>query len=206
MNKKKLKIFYFLLLDRGSTHTCSDNICEHNCTDLTEGGLICSCRPGYKPRATEKHMCEGKGHVLSDHRCFCAIGSRIVLSFSTTDVNECEVYGTCPQECKNTKGSYECFCAEGFVSFGEPHGTECAAQGKKHSPFLVDALLLITYTGTGNPPVLLLPDNVRIRRFNLSSQQYSDYVDNAEHIQALDYLWDPEGQGLSKMSGYVPKY
>ncbi|TWW80779.1 Low-density lipoprotein receptor-related protein 2 [Takifugu flavidus] len=136
---------------RGSTHTCSDNICEHNCTDLTEGGLICSCLPGYKPRDTERHVCE--------------------------DVNECEVYGTCPQECKNTKGSYECFCAEGFVSYGEPHGTECAAQG--------------------NPPVLLLPDNVRIRRFNLSSQQYSDYVDNAEHIQALDYLWDPEGQGLS---------
>lgn len=46
--------------------------------------------------------------------------------------------------------------------------------------------------------MLLLPDNVRIRRFNLSSEQYSDYVDNAEHIQALDYLWDPEGQGLSK--------
>lgn len=46
--------------------------------------------------------------------------------------------------------------------------------------------------------MLLLPDNVRIRRFNLSSAQYSDYVDNAEHIQALDYLWDPEGLGLSK--------
>lgn len=51
---------------------------------------------------------------------------------------------------------------------------------------------------SGNPPVLLLPDNVRIRRYNLSSKQYSDYVDNAEHIQALDYIWDPEDQGLSK--------
>ncbi|KAF3843047.1 hypothetical protein F7725_001896 [Dissostichus mawsoni] len=105
----------------GSGHTCSDNICEHNCTDLTQGGILCSCRPGYKPRETEKHNCE--------------------------DVDECEVFGKCPQECKNTKGSYEY--------------------------------------------------NVRIRRFNLSSEQYSDYVDNAEHIQALDYLWDPEGQGLS---------
>ena len=46
--------------------------------------------------------------------------------------------------------------------------------------------------------MLLLPDNIRIRRFNLSSEEYSDYVDNAEHIQALDYLWDPEGEGLSK--------
>lgn len=52
--------------------------------------------------------------------------------------------------------------------------------------------------------MLLLPDNVRIRRFNLSSEQYSDYVDNAEHIQALDYLWDPEGQGLSKPSDREP--
>ncbi|CAG5865572.1 unnamed protein product [Menidia menidia] len=135
----------------GSGHTCSSNQCEHNCTDLIDGGFLCSCRPGYKPRGTERHTCE--------------------------DVDECEVHGICPQDCKNTKGSYECFCAEGFLSFGEPHGTECAAQG--------------------NPPVLLLPDNVRIRRFNLSSEQYSDYVDNAEHIQALDYLWDPEGEGLS---------
>uniref|UniRef100_A0A0S7EG31 LRP2 n=1 Tax=Poeciliopsis prolifica TaxID=188132 RepID=A0A0S7EG31_9TELE len=132
-------------------HTCSANMCEHNCTDLTQGGFVCSCRPGYKPRPTEKHTCE--------------------------DVNECEIFGTCPQDCRNSKGSYECFCAEGFVSFGELHGTECAAQG--------------------NPPVLLLPDNIRIRRFNLSSEQYSDYVDNAEHIHALDYLWDPEGEGLS---------
>uniref|UniRef100_A0A3Q2Q3X8 Low-density lipoprotein receptor-related protein 2 n=1 Tax=Fundulus heteroclitus TaxID=8078 RepID=A0A3Q2Q3X8_FUNHE len=135
----------------GHGHACSANLCEHNCTDLTEGGFLCSCRPGYKPRATEKHTCE--------------------------DVNECAAFGTCPQDCRNTKGSYECFCAEGFVSIGEPHGTECAAQG--------------------NPPVLLLPDNIRIRRFNLSSEQYSDYVDNAEHIHALDYLWDPEGEGLS---------
>ena len=52
----------------------------------------------------------------------------------------------------------------------------------------------------GNPPVLLLPDNVRIRRFNLSSEQYSDYLDHAEHIQALDYLWDPQEEGLSTVT------
>lgn len=54
---------YLLLSDHGSGHTCSDNICEHNCTDLTEGGFLCSCRPGYKPRTTEKHTCEGKQHI-----------------------------------------------------------------------------------------------------------------------------------------------
>lgn len=50
----------------------------------------------------------------------------------------------------------------------------------------------------GNPPLLLLPDNVRIRRYNISSEQYSDYIDNQERIQALDYDWDPEGIGLSE--------
>ncbi|KAI2660889.1 Low-density lipoprotein receptor-related protein 2 [Labeo rohita] len=135
----------------GHGRTCSENLCEHNCTDLSTGGFICSCRPGYKPNPEDKNSCD--------------------------DVNECEIYGTCPQLCKNTKGTYECFCAEGFRSVGEQPGVECAAEG--------------------NPPVLLLPDNVRIRRFNLTSAQYSDYVDNAEHIQALDYLWDPEGLGLS---------
>uniref|UniRef100_A0A672KQ36 Low-density lipoprotein receptor-related protein 2-like n=1 Tax=Sinocyclocheilus grahami TaxID=75366 RepID=A0A672KQ36_SINGR len=132
----------------GHGRTCSENLCEHNCTDLSTGGFICSCRPGYKPNPEDRNNC-----------------------------NECEIYGTCPQLCRNTKGSYECFCADGFRSVGEQPGVECAAEG--------------------NPPVLLLPDNVRIRRFNLSSAQYSDYVDNAEHIQALDYLWDPEGLGLS---------
>lgn len=129
-----------------------------------------------------------------------------------TDVNECEVYGTCPQDCKNTKGSYECFCAEGFLSVGEPHGTECAAQGKldfdQRGKFFTNVffffllklnLLIAFHFCIGNPPVLLLPDNIRIRRFNLSTEEYSDYVDNAEHIQALDYLWDPEGQGLSML-------
>ncbi|KAI1884876.1 hypothetical protein AGOR_G00214380, partial [Albula goreensis] len=135
----------------GTTRSCAENICEHNCTDLTGGGFICSCRPGYNPSPTDRNTCQ--------------------------DVNECEVYGTCPQSCRNSKGSYECFCSQGFRSVGEQHGVECAAQG--------------------NPPVLLLPDSVRIRRFNLSSEQYSDYVDNAEHIQAVDYQWDPDGDGLS---------
>ncbi|KAG2459291.1 LRP2 protein, partial [Polypterus senegalus] len=135
----------------GTGRSCHENICEQNCTNLSEGGFLCSCRPGYSPSETDRNSCD--------------------------DINECEIYGTCPQDCKNSKGSYECFCSEGFRSVGEQHGIECAA--------------------TGNPPVMLLPDSVRIRRYNLSSEQYSDYVDDEDHIRALDYDWDPEGDGLS---------
>ncbi|XP_067405392.1 low-density lipoprotein receptor-related protein 2 isoform X6 [Emydura macquarii macquarii] len=135
----------------GTGRTCAENICEHNCTNLSEGGFICSCRPGYNASELNRNSCD--------------------------DINECEIFGTCPQDCKNSKGSYECFCADGFRSVGDQQGNQCAANG--------------------NPPLLLLPDNVRIRRYNISSQQYSDYIDNQEHIQAIDYDWDPEQIGLS---------
>uniref|UniRef100_A0A8D0H975 Low-density lipoprotein receptor-related protein 2 n=1 Tax=Sphenodon punctatus TaxID=8508 RepID=A0A8D0H975_SPHPU len=137
--------------NQGRERTCAENICEHNCTNLSEGGFICTCRPGYNASEIDRNSCD--------------------------DINECEIFGTCPQDCKNSKGSYECFCADGFRSVGDQQGKHCAANG--------------------NAPLLLLPDNVRIRRYNISSEQYSDYIDNQEHIQALDYVWDPEGIGLS---------
>ncbi|KAI5929752.1 Low-density lipoprotein receptor-related protein 2 [Manis javanica] len=135
----------------GKGRSCAENLCEQNCTQLSEGGFICSCRPGFKANIYDRNSCD--------------------------DINECEQFGVCPQNCLNTKGSYECLCAEGFRSLSERYGERCAAEG--------------------NPPVLLLPENVRIQKYNLSSEKFSDYLDNKEHIQAVDYDWDPEGTGLS---------
>lgn len=46
--------------------------------------------------------------------------------------------------------------------------------------------------------MLLLPENVRIRKYNLSSEKYADYLEEQERIQAIDYDWDPEGMALSE--------
>ncbi|XP_072435638.1 low-density lipoprotein receptor-related protein 2a isoform X2 [Chiloscyllium punctatum] len=134
-----------------TTRSCAENLCEHNCTDLNNGGFICYCRPGYQVKEDDTNACE--------------------------DINECEIFGTCPHNCKNSKGSYECFCAEGFRSIVEEHGTQCMA--------------------TGNPPILLLPDSVRIRRYSMSSAKYTDYIQNEEDIKAIDYIWDTEDPDLS---------
>ena len=32
----------------------------------------------------------------------------------TLDVNECELYSPCDQECTNLPGSFECSCGEGY--------------------------------------------------------------------------------------------
>lgn len=51
---------------------------------------------------------------------------------------------------------------------------------------------------TGDPPLLLLPENVRIRKYNVSSEKFSEYLEEEEHIQTIDYDWDPEGIGLGE--------
>ncbi|XP_053453877.1 low-density lipoprotein receptor-related protein 2 [Nycticebus coucang] len=135
----------------GKERTCAEKICEQNCTQLNAGGFICSCRSGFKVGMVDRNSCE--------------------------DINECEEFGICSQNCKNTKGSYECVCADGFRSVGEDFGKRCAAEG--------------------DSPLLLLPDNVRIRKYNLTSERFSEYLQDEEHIQAVDYDWDPEGIGLS---------
>uniref|UniRef100_A0A8C5KSR3 Low-density lipoprotein receptor-related protein 2 n=1 Tax=Jaculus jaculus TaxID=51337 RepID=A0A8C5KSR3_JACJA len=135
----------------GDKRTCAENVCEHNCTQLSGGGFICSCRTGFKAGTLDRNSCQ--------------------------DIDECEEFGVCPQSCQNSKGSYECFCADGFTSMSAHHGERCAANG--------------------NPPLLLLPENVRIRKYNVSSEKFSEYLEEEEHIQTLDYDWDPEGMGLS---------
>lgn len=59
-------------------------------------------------------------------------GSKKVLHtffFFAADINECEEFGICPQSCRNSKGSYECFCVDGFKSMSSHYGERCAADG-----------------------------------------------------------------------------
>nr|XP_046225254.1 LOW QUALITY PROTEIN: low-density lipoprotein receptor-related protein 2 [Oncorhynchus gorbuscha] len=133
----------------GHDRTCEEKLCQHECTNLNRTGFICSCRPGYR--------------VDPDSTSNCI------------DINECEVHGTCPQVCKNTKGGYDCECAPGYRKVGI--GNQCEAEGAG--------------------PLLLLPENIRIRKFNLQMEAYHDFLEEQEHIMALDYDWDHNNTGLS---------
>lgn len=46
--------------------------------------------------------------------------------------------------------------------------------------------------------MLLLPENIRIRRFNLQTEAYHDFLQEEEHVMALDYDWDHNNTGFSK--------
>lgn len=60
------------------------------------------------------------------------------------------------------------------------------------------AILLMIILCSGATPLLLLPENIRIRRFNLQTEAYHNFLEEEEHIMALDYDWDHNNTGLSK--------
>jgi len=50
----------------------------------------------------------------------------------------------------------------------------------------------------GATPLMLLPENIRIRRFNLQTKTYHDFLKEEERIMALDYDWDHNNTGFSR--------
>lgn len=63
-------------------------------------------------------------------------------------------------------------------------------------------ILLMIILCSGATPLLLLPENIRIRRFNLQTEAYHNFLEEEEHIMALDYDWDHNNTGLSKLDEY----
>ncbi|XP_028994464.1 complement component C1q receptor [Betta splendens] len=101
---------------------CSDYPCEHNCTDI-KGGYKCSCRSGYipdkkDPRTCQLHCGQKKCPAMCEKNtgdCYCPAGFIANdIAKLCEDIDECSMK-ECDQGCKNTFGSFECSCQEGFV-------------------------------------------------------------------------------------------
>jgi hypothetical protein len=59
------------------------------------------------------------------------------------DQDECTIYGTCSQTCRNTNGSYACSCVEGYVM--QPDNRSCTAKNGKLWHFPPSAEFLIPF-------------------------------------------------------------
>ncbi|MBZ3890926.1 Low-density lipoprotein receptor-related protein 2 [Sciurus carolinensis] len=165
---------------------CDNNRCIYahqlcngmdDCGDGTDEREENCRKPTPKPCTENEFKCSNGNCISQQYVCDDVDDCGDRSDETGCNINECEQFGVCPQNCQNTKGSYECFCADGFRSMSARYGERCAADG--------------------NPPLLLLPENVRIRKYNMSSEKFSEYLEEEEHIQTIDYDWDPEGIGLS---------
>lgn len=69
-----------------STHNCTTLKCSHKCKQMPSGPT-CICPKGYS--------------MIDEKTC--------------VDINECNQYGICDQKCRNTQGSYECYCDNKYI-------------------------------------------------------------------------------------------
>ncbi|XP_054718758.1 latent-transforming growth factor beta-binding protein 1-like [Uloborus diversus] len=89
------------------------------------GNLNCVCNPQYAKNGRgictpcfcgQDANCEfvRRGGNIQK-RCFCPKGYQDSNGYCT-DINECLVPRSCPKftECRNTEGSYDCFCRQGY--------------------------------------------------------------------------------------------
>ncbi|XP_059145574.1 very low-density lipoprotein receptor-like [Physella acuta] len=99
--------------------------CMHYCVTGDNGKHYCKCRAGYEEDPQNPKNC--------------------------TDINECEIPGTCSQICYNTKGSYRCDCNEGYALTDHRY---CKATAGKHAE-------------------LILSDRHELRRYHLDTFHYN---------------------------------
>jgi low density lipoprotein-related protein 2 len=82
---KCLKCFFSTECD---TNRCNSRSCSNGCVQ-TPLGPLCTCPAGEVINPNDPTLCE--------------------------DLDECTPPGICSQKCTNSKGSYLCSCAEGYV-------------------------------------------------------------------------------------------
>ncbi|XP_055846374.1 fibrillin-2 isoform X2 [Episyrphus balteatus] len=107
--------------------------CAHYCLNA-KGGHSCECAQGFALQEDGKSCRESdpcrqnnggcEQLCVADGKCACRAGYVVNSSNSSScsDVDECQIDNPCPkQSCRNTQGSYECFCEQGFTKDAYGH-------------------------------------------------------------------------------------
>ncbi|XP_073349644.1 thrombomodulin-like [Pagrus major] len=113
------------VLDGGCEHSCNSTEANKRHTCVCPAGQSLhpnkiTCGAGPCARCAQECQREGDAYV-----CKCSKGYRLAQDGkSCVDVNECEEDDPCTgegEQCKNTQGSFQCWCREGF----EPEDGVC---------------------------------------------------------------------------------
>ncbi|XP_041357681.1 very low-density lipoprotein receptor-like [Gigantopelta aegis] len=133
-----------------------DSMCpETNPCDLNNGGCNQKCVNKFREHT---HVCE------------CYNGYRLMNGSTTTckDIDECKIFGSCSQNCDNTKGGYKCSCVHGYTLKDHRY---CKADGPRS-------------------PELLLAARKDLRKINLETYHYTLLVSEEKVFGAIAMDFD----------------
>ncbi|KAG7227889.1 hypothetical protein INR49_013683, partial [Caranx melampygus] len=88
-------------------------------------------------------------------QCTCPPGLQLNDSKTCEDIDECLIPGFCSQQCFNERGSFRCYCSEGY--FLEPDGRTCKATNPAAAILLVTKRSQIIANRIKTRPPQLVP-------------------------------------------------
>nr|AZN28756.1 vitellogenin receptor [Colaphellus bowringi] len=116
--------------------SCKKHGCSHDCAQLPTGPK-CICPPGY--------------HTEDEKHC--------------QDINECEQFDICDQKCRNTPGSYECYCDHKYILKDDKRS--CKA--------------------VGGEALMVFSSKSEIRALALDSELYFPVATHLKQVVGVDY-------------------
>ncbi|KAF7284499.1 hypothetical protein GWI33_022088 [Rhynchophorus ferrugineus] len=122
---------------------------KKDCADNSDEGGLCL---NSKLNCANHHCSHQCVQLPTGPRCICPAGFHNLEEKICSDINECEEYGICDQQCRNTQGSYMCMCLRNYEL--QDDGKTCKAGGGEATMIFSSKTGIRSYMITSN---LLFP-------------------------------------------------
>ncbi|XP_015126789.1 low-density lipoprotein receptor-related protein 2 [Diachasma alloeum] len=150
--------------------------CAHYCQNVTDGGYICACYPGYITSSDNNKHCE--------------------------DINECTT-GThhCSQVCTNTKGGFSCSCIEGFTLV-DNHSGVCRTNDEGAQLLFASGPDIRAYSLHKREEIPAIANEKRIRSVDIDPKmEYVYWINSHDNTIKRSYMINAK-EGQAKI-GYA---
>ncbi|KAK9873892.1 hypothetical protein WA026_002245 [Henosepilachna vigintioctopunctata] len=149
-----------------NNHTCIDihHVCdgEFHCPDRSDESALCKAPASLCSKQNCSHNCL---QLPTGPKCYCPDGYKTINEKECEDINECEIHGICDQKCRNSPGSYECFCDHKYI----------LQEDKK------------TCKAVGGEAMMVFSTKTQLRAYFLQSRIYFQISANMKQVVGVAY-------------------
>lgn len=137
--------------------------CSHYCQNVTDGGYICACYPGYIISRENNKYCE--------------------------DIDECRTGDHhCSQLCTNLKGAYSCDCRDGF-QLVDSHSGICRVSDDKALILYASGPEIRAYAPNYAEKLGVIANEKRVRAIDFDPKmEYVFWIDSHDNAIKRSYM------------------